>query len=215
LRRGGAQGVQHIRLCLALPYHVTQHRLVDGAELLIQEYAGLLTLPQIHEGDGDKIATEQCRLLGSIETKLHSPDLRHHLLLGIEIDQFSEHPVVGILQRHPDDRILRGRHDMLVTQPGAGDPASVKAEDAGAYGIPAAIVSLGRNVLIFLLERDVIVIADVVVDGGDVGLKSSGENKPRDVQIAHGRTPLPWIDHSATRPSDGNVTCIRTRCNLN
>ena len=72
---------------------------------------------------------------------MHPPDLRHHLLLRIKINELAEHPIVGVLQGHADDRILRSRYNMLVTVLGSPDPASDKTKYGGAFRIPAAVIT--------------------------------------------------------------------------
>src|SRR5258708_25657199 len=106
LRRSGAQCVQDLRLCIPSPYDVAQYRLVDCPKRLIEEYRGFLTSPQVREGNRNKIAAEQRLFRTTIKSKLHSPNLRHHLLLRIAIDELSEYSLLSVLPRHADDRIF-------------------------------------------------------------------------------------------------------------
>jgi hypothetical protein len=217
----GTQRVEHLGPRPALPDDVTQHRLVDRAERLIEERAGLLPLEQIDKGNRDETTVEQ-RLLGAVvKAKLHPPDLRHHLLLRIEVNQLAEYPVIGVLQRHADDRVLRRRRDLLAAELGAGDPASDKTENRGAFRVPAAVVTRDRKVLVFFLERGVVEVADVIVDGRDVGLKTSGEDDARHIKIAHRRTPscscrrFTASHHDASpRGNTCSLACVSSQHNL-
>src|SRR6185369_17650309 len=122
----------------------------------------------------------QCLGVRTREPYLHSENHRHHLLLRIEIYEFSGSAVGGVLQRQADHRvILRSGESAPVEKP-AGDGAIKYAENGSSPRVPAPI---DIQLLVVRNERIVLKHANVVVDRRNISLKPTTKVNPRRIKI--------------------------------
>ena len=126
--------------------------------------------------------------MGSIrraDADLHAPDLRNHLLFGVEVDQLSGHARVGIGDQALEDAVAR---DGVFPACQAARPPlnpTWSRKSALPRGFHQPSVAFGPYPPIACEKRFVVEMSGVVVDGRRRGLKRPGEVQSQRIEIAH------------------------------
>src|SRR6202451_418384 len=188
-RRELFQLFEETRGGLVLPVQVRQYALIEGAEERIRLPLRVAN-PDVGKARYFKIAANGKAAARTAERHLKAPDLGHHLLLGIEINELAFGAALAAGDRRSDHGIDRRIvADRAIPVDDLLHRAAEKTPGGGAARIPPAIGRARPGQIVVRLKLAGVAMLGIVVHGRGIGLEGAGEVQTWRLEITHVRMP--------------------------